>query len=105
MAFLINEKRTSYTEWENETMPKGDVLKKIANAGGVSVDELLADEPIRLGEERTALADRDALYTIKEQLKQLTDNVTEMRDEFKKVKGLGKVKGGNTPGKKAGKTG
>ncbi len=41
-ADLLGEKRSTYAEWERETVPKADILQKISAITGVNMDELLS---------------------------------------------------------------
>lgn len=44
IADMVGEKRSTYAEWERNTVPKADILLKIANILGVELGELLATD-------------------------------------------------------------
>lgn len=44
VAEKIGEKRSTYANWERETVPQADVLARIAAALGVSIDQILSDD-------------------------------------------------------------
>lgn len=46
VADIIGEKRSTYAEWENNTMPQADILSKISSALNVPMADLLSDKPI-----------------------------------------------------------
>lgn len=46
MADMIGEKRSTYAEWENNTMPQADILSRISSVLNVPMADLLSDKPI-----------------------------------------------------------
>lgn len=45
IASLLGEKRSTYAEWERSTVPKADILMKIAEVTGVPMGVLLDEKP------------------------------------------------------------
>lgn len=43
MAEKLEVKRSTYAEWERETMPQADIIAKISQLSGISCDEILSE--------------------------------------------------------------
>lgn len=44
VAKLLDEKRSTYAEWENETIPRADIFFKISAALDVNPEDLIAED-------------------------------------------------------------
>lgn len=90
MADLLEENRSTYAEWEHGTIPRADILAKIATITGVSWGELLGIDENPSAEEKPAhenpLEQILPLGELKVTLKDYVDLITSQNHKAEKEK-------------------
>lgn len=77
MADLLGEKRSTYAEWERDTVPRADIFYKIASILEVSMDELLSMPKLK---GKTKTNDQEDL-SVDPRIKRLEQEIQYYRDE------------------------
>lgn len=76
LADKIGEKRSTYAEWENGIVPKGDILAKIASALGVSLSELISGNSDKSSEPNDKILAQVAMIAV------LLDEISYLKAEM-----------------------